>query len=376
MVRRTLLIVLISLSATASFADSWLMRFINQLDDIDSTYIDPQHYPGTLMLQNSYVFDRISLADDKDKMVFAPDLTVELGPFGGYKYFFGGYSVDMKSFFKSKDRTNFAFSIFTNPFVIDVFYRKAGNDFDLRYISEKSMKSMDGMECTAIKTRNSGVTFSYILNHKRYSGQAAFGQSGNQLRNAGSLIFGAGIMRTKFDLNITELVIDMLKKSIIDGTIQQMMEEDQKEAESSESTELTDEERFVTRNARFNTVSLTAGYGYNWAFAHNWVLGAAAFVSPALKTCDAHIEDINEATDNFLSGNFQGNEYTTVDKYHHTGVNLDFKAHLGISYNNSRWYYGLNAVCYDNHYNAHDYHLRNTYGSVILYAGFYFGKRK
>lgn len=69
-------------------------------------------------------------------------------------------------------------------------------------------------------------------------------------------------------------------------------------------------------------------------------------------------------------------KYNTVDTYHHTGVNLDFKAHLGITYNNTRWYCGASATVYDNHYNAHDYHLRNTYGSVNLYAGFYFGKRK
>ena len=372
MLKRFLLILLLFLSASTMFADNWLVRFISQLNDIDSAYIEPQHYPGTLMLQNSYVFDRICLDDGRDKMVFAPDLSVELGPFGGYKYFFGGYSVDLKSFFKSKDRTNFAFSIFTNPFIIDVFYRKAGNDFELREISDDDLKSFEGMECTAIKTRNSGVTFSYILNHKRYSAAAAFGQSTNQLRNAGSLIFGAGIMRTKFDLNISELVIDIVKKSILDGTFDELVQNDMGDDGSSTGLE---GDMLVTRNARFNTISLTGGYGYNWAFAHNWVMGAAAFASPGLKTCDAHFEKLSDVTSNIFNEDHGKDNYQTVEKYHHTGVNLDFKAHLGVTYNNSRWYAGATAAFYDNHYNAHDYHLRNTYGSVNLFAGFYFGKR-
>ena len=132
MIKRNLLIVFLSLTVSLSYADNWLIRFMKQLGETDTTYIEPQHYPGMLMLQNSYTFDRISLDDGKDKMVFAPDVSVGVGPFGGYKFFFAGYTVDMKSFFKSKDRTNLVFSIFTNPFVIDIYYRKAGNDFKLR----------------------------------------------------------------------------------------------------------------------------------------------------------------------------------------------------------------------------------------------------
>lgn len=370
MPKRYLLLLFLSLSVTSTFADDWLVRFISQLGKTDTTFIEPQHYPGTLMLQNSYVFDRISLDDGDDKMVFAPDMAIELGPYVGYKFFFAGYSVDLKSFFKSKDRTNFALSIFTNPFIIDVFYRKAGNDFKLREISIPELKTIEGMECTAIKTRNAGVTFSYILNHKRYSAPAAFGQSTNQRRNAGSLIFGAGYMRTKFDLNITELYTDMLKKAVQDGTIGQLIQENGDEDDAD--ADIADMK--VVRNARFNTISLTTGYGYNWVFAHNWVLGAAAFVNPGLKTCDAHFESLDDVIQNFI--NLNQDKYDAVDKYHHTGVNLDFKAHLGVTYNNTRWFCGANATFFDNHYNAHDYHLRNTYGAINLFAGFYFGKRE
>ncbi len=369
MLKRNILLIWLSLSATVSFADNWFIRFVKQLGKTDTTFIEPQHYPGTLMLQNSYTFDRISLNDGKDKMVFAPDVTVGVGPFAGYKFIFAGYTVDMKNFFKSKDRTDLVFSIFTNPFVIDIFYRKAGNDFILREITDPTLKSIEGMECTAISTRNSGFTLSYILNHKRYSAPAAFGQSTNQRRSSGSLILGAGIMRTKFDLNINDLVIDMIDKSIHDGTIDQLIDDDDTNTDKPDN----DDDFLLTRNARFNTVSLTAGYGYNWVFAHNWLLGGAAFVSPGLKTCDAHIVSMNDMIENMIIEDHD--KYNTVDTYHHTGVNLDFKAHLGITYNNTRWYCGASASVYDNHYNAHDYHLRNTYGSVNLYAGFYFGKR-
>ena len=292
--KRNLLIVFLSLTVSLSYADNWLIRFMKQLGETDTTYIEPQHYPGMLMLQNSYTFDRISLDDGKDKMVFAPDVSVGVGPFGGYKFFFAGYTVDMKSFFKSKDRTNLVFSIFTNPFVIDIYYRKAGNDFKLREITDPELKWIEGMDCSAITTRNFGFSFSYILNHKRYSAPAAFGQSTNQRRSAGSLIFGAGYMRSKFDFNLADMVYDMVKKSINDGTFDQMVL-----AEDIDTDEPDDDEDLImTRNARFNTFSLTAGYGYNWAFAHNWLLGAAVFVNPGLKTCDAHMENVNDMMEN------------------------------------------------------------------------------
>ena len=83
--KRNLLIVFLSLTVSLSYADNWLIRFMKQLGETDTTYIEPQHYPGMLMLQNSYTFDRISLDDGKDKMVFAPDVSVGVGPFGGYK---------------------------------------------------------------------------------------------------------------------------------------------------------------------------------------------------------------------------------------------------------------------------------------------------
>ena len=280
--KRNLLIVFLSLTVSLSYADNWLIRFMKQLGETDTTYIEPQHYPGMLMLQNSYTFDRISLDDGKDKLVFAPDVSVGVGPFGGYKFFFAGYTVDMKSFFKSKDRTNLVFSIFTNPFVIDIYYRKAGNDFKLREITDPELKWLEGMDCSAITTRNFGFSFSYILNHKRYSAPAAFGQSTNQRRSAGSLILGAGYMRSKFDFNLADMVYDMVKKSINDGTFDQMVL-----AEDIDTDEPDDDEDLImTRNARFNTFSLTAGYGYNWAFAHNWLLGAAVFVNPLAADAD------------------------------------------------------------------------------------------
>lgn len=99
--------------------------------------------------------------------------------------------------------------------------------------------------------------------------------------------------------------------------------------------------------------------------------------SLGFKTCDAHFEKLSDVLINVFNEDHGKNNYEIDDEtYHHTGVNLDFKPHLGITYNNSRWYAGTTAVCYENHNNAHDYHLRNTYGSVNHFADFYFGKRK
>ena len=48
--KRNLLIVFLSLTVSLSYADNWLIRFMKQLGETDTTYIEPQHYPGMLML--------------------------------------------------------------------------------------------------------------------------------------------------------------------------------------------------------------------------------------------------------------------------------------------------------------------------------------
>lgn len=46
MLKRYFLFIIFTLSVTGSFADNWFTRFLGKLGETDTTYIEPQHYPG------------------------------------------------------------------------------------------------------------------------------------------------------------------------------------------------------------------------------------------------------------------------------------------------------------------------------------------
>jgi len=378
MSRRFLAVLMLCSVISTAMAENWFSRIFSQLGEKDTTYIEPQHYPFTVMLQNSNVFDRVSVDDDETKMVFAPDMSHELGPFFGYRWIFLGATFDVQHLFKSKDRTNIALAIYTNPFTIDLFYRRAGNDFTVRKATSSApgseiLSQMEGMECTAIQTKNVGLDISYVLNHKHYSMPAAFAQSTNQRRSAGSFIFGLGYMRSKFDFNSSQLIFDFLDKIYGSNSSGDVILSAEQTRGGNEDEEIDDKETatstYAIRDARYNSIALQGGYGYNWVFAHNWTLGAVLSLKPSLKTCNSNLEEI----DYFYNGDKQSK---VVDTYKRTKLNVDYTARLGVVYNNTKWYCGASAIFYENHYDVHDYDMCNFFGSINIYAGINLGKRE
>ena len=379
MKRKLFTLFLLLACAPTVFAQEYRKSFLETLFDTDTTYIEPQHYDWTVMGQGSYVFDRVSMDfGDGDKMVLSSDPAFKLGPFAGYKFLFLGYTIDMKNFFKSKNRTDFTLGVYTNAFGLDVFYRKVNGDFKIRKLGldkEDEEAFPKNMTCSSFSTKYLGFDLYYVLNHKHYSMPAVFAQSTVQRKSAGSPTFGLGYMKTMLDLNQVDFLADMLYQ----GTYYNAMK-DHKEELTEEDLEslkpggevyqlfkaifeeiMKGEE--VLRDANYKSITAQLGYGYNWVFAHNWAVGAHVAINPALKFNKATIETITDEEKNI---------YNTYKK---TSFNLDYTARAGIVYNNTRWYAGANAIYYSNSFNMDELKVRNNFGSINLYVGINLGSR-
>ena len=75
-----------------------LRRTVRGFDRLDTTFIEPQHYIFTVMLQatNNYdIYTLRSAAPNVQSITFSPDMNLRLGPYFGWKWFFLGYTFEL-----------------------------------------------------------------------------------------------------------------------------------------------------------------------------------------------------------------------------------------------------------------------------------------
>ena len=57
-------------------------------------------------------------------------------------------------------------------------------------------------------------------------------------------------------------------------------------------------------------------------------------------------------------------------------VNIDGIGRFGLVYNNTRWYAGASAIIRSYNYRKSRFSANNTFGSLNVYLGYNFGKKK
>lgn len=221
----------------------------------DPKYIDVQDYYNWCgMLQVSTRFEVCQLdADDKFLIRVSPRPRTRVGPFFGWRFAFFGYNIDLKSIFINNDDTDLSASIYSAAFGFDLFYRRVGGNYKIYklIVNDVDMsKYLRGEPFDGIHMGMTRVCFNYVFNYKHYSQQAAFSQTHRQLVSAGSAIAGIQYAHNRSDINWQQLTDKM---NAVSGTALE---------NSSLSGEQYNDE-----------ISLSGGYGYNWVFAKNWILG-------------------------------------------------------------------------------------------------------
>lgn len=335
-------------TAEAKKRPNFLQRVISSFDRIDERYIEPQHYYFSAMLQGTYSYDFYTLRSAEpanQRVSFAPDGTWKVGPYFGWRWLFGGYSIAVNHSDFSKNKTEIEFSIYTSRVGVDAFYRRTGVDYKLRnaqFGPVVNTSALDGVSFDGVKAGITGINLYYIFNDRRFSYPAAFSQSTCQKISCGSWMAGVSWTKNTLDFDHQEL-----QKLASERLAPQKVELDS---------------GLMFKSVRYHDISLTGGYAYNWVFLPKFLFCSSLQMGLGYKhsTGDASNTVINPSVTNFSFSNFTPN----------------FVGRFSLVFNNTRWYAGMSAIIHSNNYRESRFSSTNTYGSLYMYVGYNFGLKK
>lgn len=323
-------------------------NFVKGFGDIDTSYIEPQAYNYTAMMQNTNTYEIYRIASTKgNTFTFAPLPSVKLGPYLGWRWVFLGYTFDLKHISNGNKKTELDLSLYSSQIGVDLFWRKTGNDYKISKLlldpdGRVDTRPLQGAAYDGINVSIKGANLYYIFNHKRFSYPAAFSQSTVQRRSCGSAL--AGIGYTKHSLKIDwEKLYDMVATRLGDDIAQEYMDGDLK-----------------MKEIKYTDLSISGGYAYNWVFAPRWLLAASLSMALAYKS---------------TSGN-DNREFLSFKDFSLHNINVDGVGRFGIVWNNMRWYYGANVIVHTYNYHKKKFSTNNFFGSLNIYIGVNFGRNK
>lgn len=317
----------------------FIKKAFHFLSDIDTSYIEPQHYNFAVMLQATQPIDFRTLTtrgDDSREIRLSPKGKLRIGPYGGWRWLFAGYTFDVTQIRITSDVTDINFCLYATPGGIDLFYRRTGTDckiMKLKLGEGIDTRRLVNQDFGGFKIGSIGFNAYYLFNHERFSYPAAFNQSTCQKVSCGSWMVGLGY--TNNTMTFDEQALQKLLASY------------------PETADVASDNRMKFEGVKYHSVSLSGGYAYNWVFAKRWLMGASLQLAMAYKK------------------NYSGLREGSFIRH----FNLDAVGRFGVVYNNVRWFAGLSTILYVNNYRQSQFFVNNTFGSINLYIGYNFGLR-
>lgn len=313
-----------------------LKKFLN-FSDFDTTYISPNRYNYALMLDHFTNYEYYAISDNGKRLRFSPNPHNKIGAYFGWRWIFLGWAVDAEWLYgkksKKKRGTEFDLSLYSSKVGIDLFYRNTGNDYKIDRISGFSDKipSDYSEDFNGLKVKMKGLNLYYIFNNRRFSYPAAFSQSTNQRRSAGSLIAGLSVSAHNLHFDYTKLP-EIIQEHLYPG--------------------------IKVKHIKYTNLSVNVGYAYNWVFARNCL--ACLSFNPAVAYKTSRIEK---------------SERGETDEWY-KNFNIDFILRAGVVYNNSKYFVGTSFVGRTYDYYKDKFSLNNGFGVLQIYAGFNFYLKK
>ena len=317
-----------------------LKRIIDEFNNIDTNYIEPQHFKFTVMLQNTNTFDYYRFKTPTGESVtLSPDVHSTLGPYFGYSLIFLGYTLQLNHLYIGDSKKTFDLSLYTALFGGDLFYRNNNNSYKVKRMDLGSGITTDDIEnenFDGLNVKSWGFNLYYIFNHRKHSYPATYNQSTCQKRSVGSFIAGFGY--TKYNVSIDWQSLDALASTLVPQYSGQFADDD------------------LFGNISYRSYELFGGYSFNWVPMKNLLIGASATIGVGY--------NISEG-DNRLFKDFSL-----------SNISLDGIGRIGIIWNNTRYYIGATGVIHSYNYSKDKFSLTNGFGNVCFYIGFNFGKKK
>lgn len=337
------MLLLLIVCVQEAYGISLLRRVIRGFDRLDTTYIEPQKYNLTMMLQSTYKLDQYTIVSESGQEVtLSPDPQIKLGPFFGWRWVFVGYTFDIKNigFCDNGQKRQFDISLYSSQLGIDLFYRRTGSDYKLRRVylgDEINTRTLENVPFDGVNAGISGFNLYYIGNHGRFSYPAAFSQSTVQKISCGSWIAGVGYTSNSLDLDYAKL----------QRTFDEYLGHDVIQVDSS---------LFFDR-IKYTDYTVSGGYAWNQVLPHHWLLAVSGQLGLAYKKSTGEVGIDDQPGFDF------------------TNVNVDVVGRFGAIYNNMRWYAGVSAIVHSSNYRKPRFRTNNTFGNINMYIGYNFGKK-
>lgn len=322
-----------------------LYGFVKNFSNVDTNYIEPQHYNYTLMLQNTNTYEVYEISSrEGNEIKFAPHPSMKLGPYVGWRWIFLGYTVDLTHLHGSGNKKEFDLSLYSSQLGIDLFYRKTGNDYKIKslYLGEGvDTEKMRNTEYDGLNVSIKGFNLYYIFNHRKFSYPAAFSQSTVQRRSCGSALMGIGYTKHTLSVDWNKLY----------GLVEERMGSDIAEANMDKNLSFG--------HVEYTDVSVSGGYAYNWVFAHNWLFASSLSLALGYK---------------YTKGDSDSDKFSFRD-FSIKNINVDGVGRFGVVWNNTKWYFGASTILHSYSYKKEQFSSFNYFGSLNIYIGFNFDRR-
>ena len=315
-----------------------IKKFMN-FSDFDTLYISPNRYNYALMATHFSNFEYYSVTSEfpqPQKLSFSPNPHNKIGLYFGWRWIFLGWSVDIDDIYRKTNRKNkgteFDLSLYSSKLGVDIFYRRTGNNYKIHKIRGfyDEIPSDYSEDFSGLKVDIKGLNLYYIFNNRKFSYPAAFSQSTNQRRNAGTFIAGFSISKHNLDFDYQQLP----------AYIQDRMNPGMK-----------------VNKIKYTNANISFGYAYNWVFARNCLACLSLTPAIAYKASDVDAE-------------------TQEGKAWYSKFNLDFLLRAGVVYNNGKYFVGTSFVGKNYNYHRNNFSLDNGFGTLQVYVGFNFHLRK
>lgn len=308
----------------------------------DSLYITPEKYNLTLKLEESTWFEHYHLrsynSDQRQVLGFAPMPSSKLGLYLGWRWVSVGYSLDFNSLGGRKDnkRTEIAMHFHSARFGLDLYYRKTGSNYRITKCENFNLSNdYIGTPFNGFKSNIKGLNTFYIFNSKRFSYPAAYAHSTIQKKSCGSFL--SGLSFTKHDITFDH---------------KQLPEEIQQQIKPE----------LCFKTLSYADYNISFGYSYNLAFKRNCLFNIT--VLPALGYKRARINNIDSP------------EYESIWTGWMKDINFDLITRTGVVWNNNKYYIGISLTLNTYDYRKDKFSMTNSFGSLRIYSGFNFWKRK
>ena len=332
----------ISESKASETTKNFINKAVDWFNKTDTSYILPNKYNLTFMLEQSTWFEHYHLGSTNNYgnqvLGFAPKANTKLGLYFGWRWIFLGYSFDLGSLFnnkKDKPRIEMVFNLYSAKFGLDLYYRKTGSNFKITKCKNFNLsEDYIGVDFDGFNSSIKGLNAYYIFKSDKYSYPAAYSQSTNQKKSCGSPMVGFAYSQHKISFDNTKLPQE------IQNQINPSME---------------------FQSLSYTDINLSVGYGYNWVFAKNCLLNLSLLPAIGYKKAKINGTPANLSSD-----------WTEWVK----DINFDLITRAGITWNNSKYYVGATLILHTYDYRNEKMSMTNSFGSLKIYAGFNFWKRK